>query len=127
MKTCWTCKKALPLSEFFGYGKHAYNCRPCESARLKKRHQETKEKKKQEADLGKIVSCRACSKDVNFAYLAKTGMLANLVCLPCKRKHDQHKKPHTAEMENGVCRRCLVYGKSDNCIGSKNVNIRSWF
>ena len=129
MKTCWACKLALPLASFYsgGIGKNAYNCRSCESARHKKRNLENKEKKKLEAAMGKIVECRACHKDVNYANLAKTGMLANLVCLSCKRKHDQHKKPHNAEIENGVCRRCAVYGKSDNCIGLPNVNIRSWF
>ena len=126
MKTCWTCKVALPLSEFYGSGKHAFNCRTCESARQKKIRQDTKNKKKEELAQGKIVSCRACSKNINYGNLAKTGTLANIVCLPCKRKYEHHKDPHNAAMVNGVCQRCEVYGKSDNCIGFR-PSIRSWF
>src|SRR6266853_147053 len=127
MKTCWTCKLALPLASFYSGGKNVYNCRICEAARHRKIYQENKDKKKLEAAMGKIVECRACHKELNYANLAKTGMLANLVCVPCKKKHDHHKEPHNADMVNGVCWKCSIYGKSDNCIGFDNVNIRSWF
>jgi len=113
-KECVTCKKMLPRSAYYTDTRHNYpHCRECERKRLAKYR--AKKAEEYAAAGATLKECRACYAQFPVSNMAKSGMCAGLICVPCNKLLKNCKDPHKAVLVNGQCYLCATYGKSDNC------------
>ena len=123
VKECFTCKRLLPASAYCkGNITKYYKCKECERKRLAEYRRSVKER---QCVIDDPVICLGCKMVTPKEKLAKTGKFAYVVCTPCNSKIKTHTRPHKAELINGKgpCTRCLMFGKSKNCIRPHKVDL----
>ena len=114
-KVCTTCHLNLPRSAYYTQRRHQYGrCKSCENKRLAKYRAE---KKRADSKLTGEKRCEACLEIVPMRRIADYGICRGRVCIPCHRIQLRHREPNVAVIrEDGKCRLCATYGKSDNCM-----------
>jgi hypothetical protein len=118
-RVCFTCQEDLPASAYTkGNTIKYFRCKLCERKRLAEYRRKVKE-----TQVMVDITCIACRDVVTGDKVAKTGKYAMKICTICYYKFKQHRKPHHAELADGICMRCEMYGASSNCIVDHKVDL----